>query len=126
MTNVQHAFKANQVKTKNKGLHRNLKSFCPRNQVKTKKIKKKEKTKRSYSAQMMTVVKLLGGIFPPIPSRFRHHCTTGLVNIKKISIFDDVPHPFGIETNIAGCLDLTAQIDNRTSIMGLSMYSPLK
>ena len=75
---------------------------------------------------MMTIVKLLGGIFPAIPPRFWHHCTTGLVNIKNISIFDDAPHPFGIETNIAGCFDLTAQIDNQTSIMGHSMYLPLK
>ena len=71
---------------------------------------------------MMTIVKLLR-IFPPIPPGFG---TTGLANVKKISIFDDAPHPFGIETNIAGCFGLTAQIDNQTSIMGHSMYSPLK
>ena len=74
---------------------------------------------------MMTIVKLLG-MFPPIPPRFRHYCTTGLANVKKISIFDDAPHPFGIETNIAGCFGLAAQIDNQTSIMGHSMFSPLK
>ena len=78
---------------------------------------------------MMTIVKLLG-IFPPTPPpprpRFRHHCTTGLANIKKNIHFDDAPHPFEIETNIAGCFDLTAQIDNQTSIMGHSMYSPVK
>ena len=27
--------------------------------------------------------------------------TTGLANIKKISVFDDAPHPFGIETLLA-------------------------
>ena len=71
---------------------------------------------------MMTIVKLLG-IFPSIPPRFRHHW---LSEHKKISIFDDAHHPFGIDTNIAGCFDLTAQIDNQTSIMGHSMYSPVK
>ena len=74
---------------------------------------------------MLTIVKLLG-IFPPIPPWFRHHCTTGLANVKKRSIFDDAPHAFGIETNITGCFGLTTQIDNQTSIMGHSMYSPMK
>ena len=73
---------------------------------------------------MMTIVKLLR-IFPPIPP-LPSFGTTGLANIKQLSDFDDAPHPFGIETNIAGCFDLTAQIDNQTSIMGHSMYSPLK
>ena len=43
-----------------KGLHQNLKNFCPRNQVKT-----KQKVQRSSSAQMQTIVKLLGDISPP-------------------------------------------------------------
>ena len=75
MTHVQHAFE--QIKWgQKKGLHRNLKSFCPQNQVKTKKTEEK-KHQRSSSAQMQTIVKLLGemqsnywgDIFPPIPPR---------------------------------------------------------
>ena len=40
-----------------KGLHRKLNSFCSRNQVKT-----KQKVRRTLSATMLTIVKLLGGM----------------------------------------------------------------
>ena len=52
---------------KKKRFHRKLKSFCPRKPVKTKK-----KVQRSSSAQMQTIVKLLGGYIPP---GFRHPCS---------------------------------------------------
>ena len=77
-----------QVKTKKKGLHQNWKTFSPRIQMKT-------------SAQMQakvellgdTVVdhtqiigkdkiKLLGGIYPPIPPGFRHPCLQHLLKHK--------------------------------------------
>ena len=73
---------------------------------------------------MMIIVKLLW-IFPPIPPQVSAPLHHWLSERKKISIFDDAPHPFGIETNIAGCFDLTAQIDYQTCIMGHSMYSPM-
>ena len=49
-----------QKKQNNKGLHQKLETFCPRNQVKS-----GQKVQRSSSAQMQTIVKLLGGYIPP-------------------------------------------------------------
>ena len=65
-------------KKKHNRLHQKLNSFCPRNQVRTKK-----KVQRSFSDQMQTINKLLGGgcsqiigrIYIPHFSEFWHLCT---------------------------------------------------
>ena len=84
--------------------YQNLKSFCPRHYVNTKKKRPKiiQRSNDDHS-------QIIGGDISPISPGFG---TTDLANIKKISIFDDTPHPLRIETNIAGYFDLTAQINN--------------
>ena len=81
----------NQVKTKTKkGLHRKLRSFCPQNQVKTKKSPKIIQSLDADHSQIIAAdadahhSQIIGGssqtvrgIYPPIPTRFRHPCLEG-------------------------------------------------
>ena len=130
MTNVQLDFEQIKKRPKTKVFTETWRVSVPEIKWRLKKKKKKKKKKekkgpkiiqRSNDDHSQTIGHISS--HPPQVSAPLHHW---LGEHKKISIFDDAPHPFGIETNIAGCFDLTAQIDNQTSIMGHSMYSPVK